>query len=159
MLKPFCIRDLLNPAAEGEIEQVDRRPQDEQGSSEPFLGSPFEDELMIPYKQLDMGEDGKFCPHSTYYMHPSPSMETDGRTAKNDSDRVISNKLRSDHNDRSSDARRNTVTDGAVTATPNVHRHGIVRVSAEEYDETIAAHPQAKLSYMDDDDGDTITVS
>ncbi|PGH36073.1 hypothetical protein GX50_01085 [[Emmonsia] crescens] len=158
MLKPFCIRDLLNPAAEGEIEQVDRRPQDEQGSSEPFLGSPFEDELMIPYKQLDMGEDGKFCPHSTYYMHPSPSMETDGRTAKNDSDRVISNKLRSDHNDRSSDARRNTVTDGAVTATPNVHRHGIVRVSAEEYDETIAAHPQAKLSYMDDDDGDTITV-
>lgn len=37
--------------------------------------------------------------------------------------------------------------------------HGIVQVSAPEYDATISTHPEAKLKYMDEDDGEVITVS
>ena len=38
-------------------------------------------------------------------------------------------------------------------------RDGTVQVSADEYDETISSHPQSKLSYMDNDDGELIIVS
>ncbi|OAX85145.1 hypothetical protein ACJ72_00480 [Emergomyces africanus] len=158
MLKPFRIRD-LNLSTEGELEQPHRPLQDGHSSSEPFLNSPFDDEQMMPYQPPDIGQPGKFCPLLTYDMRPILSVETDGRIAKGDNDRIIpSSKPRSDHIGGCSDAKRISVTDALVTPTPNPHPHGIVRVSAEEYDETIATHPQAKLSYMDEDDGDTITV-
>ncbi|OJD16664.1 hypothetical protein AJ78_03174 [Emergomyces pasteurianus Ep9510] len=158
MLKPFLIRD-LNPTAGEELEQPDRSPQDGHGSPEPTLDSPFDDEPVMAYKPPDIGEDGKFCPHLTYDRRSILSMETDGRIAEGDGDRVIpSSKRRPDHSDRSSDARSIKMTDALVTPTPKTDRHGIVQVSAEEYDETIAAHPQASLSYMDEDDGDTITI-
>ncbi|KAK2763755.1 hypothetical protein FQN54_009372 [Arachnomyces sp. PD_36] len=35
---------------------------------------------------------------------------------------------------------------------------GIIQISAHEYDETVARHPQNSLMYMDDDDGETVTV-
>jgi hypothetical protein len=38
-------------------------------------------------------------------------------------------------------------------------RDGIVQMSAGEYDKTISSHPQSKLSYMDNDDGELIIVS
>lgn len=37
-------------------------------------------------------------------------------------------------------------------------RHGVVRVSAPEYDETISNQPDATLMYLDEDDGEVITV-
>ena len=37
-------------------------------------------------------------------------------------------------------------------------QHGIVQVSAPEYDATISTHPEATLKYMDEDDGEVITV-
>lgn len=36
--------------------------------------------------------------------------------------------------------------------------HAIVQVSAPEYDEAICRHPEATLKYLDDDDGEVITV-
>lgn len=38
-------------------------------------------------------------------------------------------------------------------------RHGVVVLSASEYDHIISTHPRAALMYMDPDDGETITVS
>ncbi|WEW60492.1 hypothetical protein PRK78_005979 [Emydomyces testavorans] len=35
---------------------------------------------------------------------------------------------------------------------------GVVEISRSEYDDTISSCPEAKLSYIDDDDGETITV-
>ncbi|KLJ08499.1 hypothetical protein EMPG_16042 [Blastomyces silverae] len=158
MLKPFRIRDLLDPTAEEELEQPDRPPQDGQDNSEPFLGPPFDAELMQAYKELHNGEDGKFRPYLTHDMQSIPSMGTDGRTAKRGSDILVPNKTRSDHSDASSGGKRNKLTHLPASSSPTTDRHGIVRVSAEEYDETIAANPLAKLTYMDEDDGDTITV-
>ncbi|KAL2003279.1 hypothetical protein VTN02DRAFT_4400 [Thermoascus thermophilus] len=37
-------------------------------------------------------------------------------------------------------------------------RHGIVQLSAPQYDEIVSSHPRARLMYMDDDDGEIITV-
>ncbi|KAL2835001.1 hypothetical protein BDW59DRAFT_136957 [Aspergillus cavernicola] len=37
-------------------------------------------------------------------------------------------------------------------------RHGLVQLSAADYDEISYIHPQARLTYLDDDDGETITV-
>ncbi|KAL6240078.1 hypothetical protein BDW75DRAFT_226760 [Aspergillus navahoensis] len=37
-------------------------------------------------------------------------------------------------------------------------RHGLVQIAAADYDEIAYIHPQARLSYIDDDDGDIITV-
>ncbi|KAL4775300.1 hypothetical protein BDW60DRAFT_179834 [Aspergillus nidulans var. acristatus] len=36
--------------------------------------------------------------------------------------------------------------------------HGLVQITATDYDEIAHIHPQARLSYLDDDDGDIITV-
>lgn len=38
-------------------------------------------------------------------------------------------------------------------------RHGTIRLSAPEYDKIASNHPRARLTYMDDDDGEIITVS
>lgn len=38
------------------------------------------------------------------------------------------------------------------------HRHGLVQLAAADYDEIAYIHPQARLSYLDDDDGDIVTV-
>jgi hypothetical protein len=38
-------------------------------------------------------------------------------------------------------------------------RHGLVQLAAEDYDEIAYIHPQARLTYLDEDDGETITVS
>lgn len=38
-------------------------------------------------------------------------------------------------------------------------RDGVVQVSAPDYDTTILKHPEATLMYMDDDDGEIISVS
>ncbi|PGH02911.1 hypothetical protein GX51_04367 [Blastomyces parvus] len=128
MLKPFRIRDLLNPTAEEQLEQSDRRPQDGQDNSEPLPGSPF------------------------------PAMGADGRAVKRDNDIPAPNKSLSDHSNASSGGRTNNLTLLPAATSPTTDRHGIVRVSAEEYDETISVNPLAKLTYMDEDDGDTITV-
>ncbi|KAL2800732.1 hypothetical protein BJX66DRAFT_98737 [Aspergillus keveii] len=37
-------------------------------------------------------------------------------------------------------------------------RHGLVQLSAADYDEIAYIHPQARLTYLDEDDGETITV-
>ncbi|KAL5042868.1 hypothetical protein BDW71DRAFT_132347 [Aspergillus fruticulosus] len=37
-------------------------------------------------------------------------------------------------------------------------RHGLVQIAAADYDEIAYIHPLARLSYLDDDDGDIITV-
>ncbi|KAL5340058.1 hypothetical protein BJX70DRAFT_130732 [Aspergillus crustosus] len=37
-------------------------------------------------------------------------------------------------------------------------RHGLVRLAAADYDEIAYIHPQARLTYLDDDDGEIITV-
>jgi hypothetical protein len=36
---------------------------------------------------------------------------------------------------------------------------GIVRLSAPEYDDIATNHPRARLTYIDEDDGELITVS
>lgn len=36
--------------------------------------------------------------------------------------------------------------------------HGVVRLSATEYDDLASNHPTARLTYIDDDDGELITV-
>lgn len=38
-------------------------------------------------------------------------------------------------------------------------RSGVVQLSASDYDEVALSHPRARLTYVDDDDGDIITVS
>lgn len=43
------------------------------------------------------------------------------------------------------------------SVTPQ-QRHGRVELSAADYDEIAYIHPQARLSYLDEDDGETITV-
>ena len=37
-------------------------------------------------------------------------------------------------------------------------RDGVVQLSAPEYDNTVSNHPEAALMYLDEDDGETITV-
>lgn len=37
--------------------------------------------------------------------------------------------------------------------------HGIVRLTGPEYDDIASNHPRARLTYIDDDDGELITVS
>ena len=37
-------------------------------------------------------------------------------------------------------------------------RHGVVHISAPQYDSTVKSYPDAVLTYTDDDDGETITV-
>ena len=44
-------------------------------------------------------------------------------------------------------------------STPNTSRHGTVHLSAPEYDDIVTSHPRAVLTYMDEDDGEVITVS
>lgn len=38
-------------------------------------------------------------------------------------------------------------------------RHGIVQLSTTDYDDIASNHPRARLTYIDDDDGELITVS
>ena len=38
-------------------------------------------------------------------------------------------------------------------------RHGVVQLSAIDYDDLVSNHPRAMLTYLDDDDGDQITVN
>ena len=42
-------------------------------------------------------------------------------------------------------------------ASPRTRR-GIVQLSASEYDSLALNHPRARLTYVDDDDGELITV-
>jgi hypothetical protein len=44
-------------------------------------------------------------------------------------------------------------------STPVTSRHGTVHLSAPEYDDIVTSHPRAALTYMDEDDGEVITVS
>lgn len=37
-------------------------------------------------------------------------------------------------------------------------RPGIIQMTAHEYDEAVTGYPQNSLMYMDDDDGETVTV-
>lgn len=39
------------------------------------------------------------------------------------------------------------------------YHNGTVQLSSSDYDEIAASHPRARLTYMDDDDGEVITVS
>lgn len=51
------------------------------------------------------------------------------------------------------------VSDSRLAAfPPSLYHDGTVCISAREYDATISVHPQATLKYMDEDDGDIITV-
>lgn len=47
---------------------------------------------------------------------------------------------------------------GLSTELRAPNQHGVVQVSAPEYDATISTHPEATLKYMDEDDGEVITV-
>ena len=46
----------------------------------------------------------------------------------------------------------------SVAGSPNSYLDGVVRISALEYDRIISAHPDAKLKYIDEDDGEIVTV-
>ena len=35
----------------------------------------------------------------------------------------------------------------------------VVRITSPEYDETVDRHPEASLKYLDDDDGEIVTVT
>jgi hypothetical protein len=54
-----------------------------------------------------------------------------------------------------------SVTSGPDNGAPNrgASRHGTVQLSAPEYDQIVSYHPRARLTYMDDDDGEIVTVS
>ncbi len=41
----------------------------------------------------------------------------------------------------------------------SLNPRGVVQVSAADYDDIASNHPRARLTYLDDDDGDQITVS
>lgn len=41
----------------------------------------------------------------------------------------------------------------------NQTSHRTVRISSSDYDEIANTHPRARLTYVDDDDGEVITVS
>jgi hypothetical protein len=42
---------------------------------------------------------------------------------------------------------------------PVTTRHGTVHLSAPEYDDIVTSYPRAALTYVDEDDGEMITVS
>lgn len=46
-----------------------------------------------------------------------------------------------------------------VQSKQSEHSHGTVKLSSSEYDEIASTHPRARLTYVDDDDGEVITVS
>jgi hypothetical protein len=46
----------------------------------------------------------------------------------------------------------------SVAGSESGRRDGVVQVSVPEYDSTISKYPEASLMYMDDDDGEVITV-
>lgn len=54
-----------------------------------------------------------------------------------------------------------TVVDDGADGQPSQskYRNGTVQLSSSDYDEIAATHPRARLTYMDDDDGEVITVS
>lgn len=41
---------------------------------------------------------------------------------------------------------------------PTSNPHGVVQVSAADYDDIALNHPRARLTYLDEDDGDQIMV-
>lgn len=43
--------------------------------------------------------------------------------------------------------------------TPNDLRDAVVQITATQYDNTVTNNPAARLSYVDEDDGEHITVS
>ncbi|ODH48428.1 hypothetical protein GX48_05405 [Paracoccidioides brasiliensis] len=144
MLKPFLIRDLL-----------DQPVENEQSSPNSIISPPLNDRPAMSYERTDVpaphigpimvGDSVR--PYSNHGISSLPSDEINGGV-----------KSEVDNDGGPSEARSKKSANDSVPSMRNKHRHGIVRVSAEEYDETIAAHPQAKLSYMDEDDGDIITV-
>lgn len=46
-----------------------------------------------------------------------------------------------------------------VQSKRSEHSPGTVKLSSSEYDEIASTHPRARLTYVDDDDGEVITVS
>lgn len=58
-----------------------------------------------------------------------------------------------------------SVGDGLAPSTTDhndenqINRHGTVQISSSDYDEIASTHPRARLTYVDDDDGEVITVS
>lgn len=57
------------------------------------------------------------------------------------------------------DSSTESVISGSNADDKRHNRHGIIHLSAPEYDEIALNHPSAMLTYLDDDDGDIITVS
>lgn len=45
------------------------------------------------------------------------------------------------------------------SSLPRTSNDGVVRITEYEYEETISNNPEAKLSYLDEDDGEVVTVS
>ncbi|PGH12379.1 hypothetical protein AJ79_04327 [Helicocarpus griseus UAMH5409] len=153
MLKPFRIRDLLNPAAEEEFERAELPPHNGQSSPTSFTGPSLGDDSMMTYKTyVDHSTEGNTVwPYRTY--------DTQSTLSKNTIESIGdgSSQIAKDESGKSGLYNRHR-TSGARSMNLAKGGDGIVRVSAEEYDETIAIHPQAKLSYLDEDDGDIITV-
>lgn len=52
-----------------------------------------------------------------------------------------------------------TAVDRQALPSQSRHRHGTVQLSTSDYDEITSTHPRARLTYVDDDDGEVITVS
>ena len=60
---------------------------------------------------------------------------------------------------RRSNSAADTETHGMLSTDLGApDHHAIVQVSAPEYDATVSTHPEATLKYMDEDDGEVITV-
>ncbi|KAK2808380.1 hypothetical protein FQN50_004765 [Emmonsiellopsis sp. PD_5] len=150
MLAPFRIRDLLDPTPDDHSEQSGRQFQEPQSSVRPSYSQSSDpatgDNTSPRHFMLDMrsiiskqsngansGDDPIRHDGGIHLTHGSPLHQ--GSVVRDIDEPVVK---------------------PAPEQTPN--RDGVVQISAEEYDETISRHPLAKLSYMDDDDGDVITV-
>ncbi|KAL1959786.1 hypothetical protein VTO42DRAFT_931 [Malbranchea cinnamomea] len=66
--------------------------------------------------------------------------------------------LRHQKNGHADDGRASSQGSGSHKLSEQLACDGVVQVTSSQYDETIAKNPDACLSYVDEDDGETITV-
>lgn len=85
-------------------------------------------------------------------LHISPSQVSEEAPT---STSHLSEKLQSRHDINVLDSQSSAQQD----RQSQLRSHGIVRLSATEYDDLASNHPRARLTYVDDDDGELIMVS
>ena len=81
-----------------------------------------------------------------------PDSNLDGKNAEQQSDLSLSDEWDKFQGDGKG------VNDKQASATHSSSDTQNIQILAREYDEIISSHPQSSLMYMDDDDGETVTV-